>query len=41
MRKLRERAIESNCSRSAELTFTTTLGLPIGQHDSRPAGQIK
>jgi hypothetical protein len=28
--KLRERAIESNCSRSAELTPTAVLGLPIG-----------
>jgi hypothetical protein len=39
--KLRERAIESNCSCSAELTFTTTLGLPIGQHCTRLAPQIK
>jgi len=30
--KLRERTIESSCSRSAELTLTTVLGLPIGQH---------
>jgi hypothetical protein len=38
--KLRERAIESNCSRYAELTLTTVLGLPIGQHhpNPRPSG---
>ena len=38
--KLREREIESNCSRSAGLTFTTTLGLPIG-HCSKFARQFK
>jgi hypothetical protein len=30
--KLRERAIEPNCSLSAALTVTTVLGLPIGQY---------
>jgi hypothetical protein len=39
--KLRERAIESNCSRSPELTFTTVLGRPIGRHASRFASAIK
>ncbi len=30
--KLRERTIESNCSRSAGLTFTTTFVLPVARH---------
>jgi hypothetical protein len=33
--KLRERATESSCSRSAALTLTTVLGLPIGQHHTK------
>jgi len=33
--KLRERTIESNCSRSAGVTFTTTLGLPIAPRSSK------
>jgi hypothetical protein len=39
--KLRERTIESNCSRSAGLTFTATLGLPIGRHCTKFPRGIK
>jgi len=39
--KLRERTIEASCSRSAELTLTTVLGLPIGQHHTKFAYRIE
>jgi hypothetical protein len=37
--RLRERAIERNCSASSALTATTELGLPMGPHNTllRPA----
>jgi hypothetical protein len=38
---LRERAIECTCSFSAALTVTAVLGLPISQHHTSPARQIK
>ena len=38
---LRERTIEPNCSRSATLNSSTTLGLPIGRHYIRFAPQVK
>ena len=39
--KLRERAIERTCSFSAALTVTAVLGVPISQHHTSPAHQIK